>query len=303
MFRQDYTIKTGQPVTISVPRPGEYKISVSITSREPLGTLTVSTGAGSIAFQGNIPGMSFQHGMNVCAGDFIPSGKDRICDDRTLTVSIITHTSYSGKVSVREAPCPSIYLAAATQPDTTDRRADLQPRLACFEWGRVFATCTRGQIAVSDHSRPGLTADSFRRSGQYAAVCQYSRPGDYILFQFDHSRLQPTDLKAGGCLRRQLTRYVIECSERMIYPLLLTSAVCCHTEKNRHLDALNEQYADACREVGRITHIPVIEIHKNAPQVHSALAMAELIAREISQVCERRPERGYRFLAKCLAAA
>ena len=63
-----------------------------------------------------------------------------------------------------------------------------------------------------------------------------------------------------------------------------------------------EQCLDAYREVGQLTATPVIELHKLRVTAHDAYVTAGLVAKEIARVCGAYPERGYRFLSKCMGA-
>ncbi len=109
------------------------------------------------------------------------------------------------------------------------------------------------------------------------------------------------DWAPGGIFRRQLARYIIECRERFVYPVLLTPAIRHDSEDvNDFTDPLWEQCIDAYREVSQLTATPIIELHKLCVSAYDAYVNAGLVAKEIARVCSTYPQHGYRFLAKCM---
>lgn len=292
---------TGQPFTVEVPRPGKYKVTVTLNSEKSLENVSIYTGPENLTFTGSIPPGIFKHITVVNVGDIAPDDQRRICQDRAFTITVKAETDCFTGLSVNEISCPTIYIAA-----TTDRSNDLENKscscgsnLPPSEWIKMFSAYTGQRIAVSNRSRSGLTTESFRKEGHYAAVNEYSRPGDFYFFAFDPTGQSMEDWKSGGICRRQLTRYIIECRERLAYPVLFTPvARNCGEKICDHIGQLWEQCIDAYREIATVTMTPLIELHKISVMLCDAYVMAGYAAREIARVCGSCPEQGYRFLAK-----
>jgi len=311
MFRRNFTFHqypgscftAGKPFMIEVPRPGKYKLTVTLKTETPLEKVAICTGSGNLSFIGDIPAGTFKHAAVVHAGNSIPESRNRVCQNRILAVTVTAQTDCLSRLSVSEISCPTIYIAGAADRigQTAKQLPSHEWKKPSIKWEQILSAYTSQKIAVSDHSRLGLTTESFRKEGYYAAINEYSRPGDFYFFRFDPTGQSIKDWESGGNCRRQLARYIIECRERLTYPVLLTPTVCGNTEKSdNHTNPLWEQYLEACREVGKLTDTPVIELHKLKAPLYDACLMADFIAQEIARTCEEYSEKGYRFLAKCI---
>ena len=293
-----YGFVSEQSFRVDVPRPGEYKVTVTLQAEQALGKIFIFIGSGNLVFLGNISAGSFSRTMTVNVGDRIPVGQSCICEDRALLITVAAPCSCLSSLSVKEAACPTIYIAGSTEV-TKEEQGDARPPQTTGGWQRMFTAYTNEKIAVSDHSRPGLTPDSFRREGHYAAMGQYSRSGDFYFLQFAYG-------EAENDYCRQLIRYIIECRERLIYPVLFTPPVYGKISMGE-ASSVREKGADnacvwACREVGRRTETPVIELHRLIWKDCDAYTAAGIVAREIARSCKSHPVRGYRFLADCLTS-
>ncbi len=307
-----YGFTTPQTFRADVPGPGEYKIAISLRTREALEDVCIFTGSGDLAFRGNIPAGIYRHSMSVNVGDRVFPGGSLICRDRALTVTVAAQAPCLWGLSLREASCPTVYLAGASPEDLGNTfsgpgnhgESGGETKDGRSGWQRMFSAYACDKIAVSNHSRPGLTPDSFRLEGHYSAIEQYSRPGDFYLFQFDWGKQGPVIPKTAENYRRELTRYILCCREKLIYPLLLTPLPrpdgMKEDEENRK--ALTA-YADICRDVGTVTGVPVVRLHHLTRTPPDAYLTAGLVAGEIIRACEKFPGYGYRFLAKNLKGA
>lgn len=337
----DSCYPSGKPFMIEIPHPGKYKVIITLKTEFSLNKVWIYTGAGNLAFTGSIPAGIFKQTAVVNVGNSVHDDERRICQDREITVTVIAEADCFSGLSVSEISCPAIYIAgtaddtaesvhrSAIEPSERITRSTakavtkLSPEAMpitpeinnqsenqfsaylpenCYNsWKQMLTAYTDHTIAISDYSHPGLTTESFQTKGLYAAIKEYSRPGDFYFFQFDPSSQLMEDWTSGGTCRRQLARYIIECRDRFVYPVLLTPAAC-HNGKdaNNLSDQLWEQCLDAYREVGKMTVTPVIELHKLRVTAYDAYITAGLVAKEIARVCGAYSERGYRFLAKCM---
>lgn len=292
-----------KPFMAEVPRPGKYKITVTLKTDTPLEKVSIYAGSDNLAFRGNLPTGVFKHTTIVNVGSSIPDGCDRVCQDRVIPVTVTAEADCLSSLSVSEISCPTIYIAGSTgeisqsEAPSPSHMSDI----ARFKWGQMLTAYTDHKIAVSDHSRSGLTTESFRKEGHYAVINEYSRPGDFYFFHFDPTGQSIKDWTSGGNCRRQLARYIIECRERLAYPVLLTPAVgYCREKEDNYTGQLWMQCLEAYREISKLTATPVIELHKLNVTSCDAYAIAGSVAQEIARTCGTYTERGYRFLAKCI---
>lgn len=310
---------------MDVPRQGNYRVTVTIATEEPMKDVLIYTGRRRLGFRGDIPaGTTFTHTMIVNVCDIVPRGQTRMFIDKTLDITVVADKPRISSISLAEVVCPTIYIAGDST--VTDQSADYPyaPGTSYSGWGQMISAYFDDKIAVSNHAHSGLTTDSFRREGHYAIIDQYSRPRDFFFFQFGHNDQKLEDLKARGGYYSNLTRYISECRDKGAYPVLVTP-IARNTWKGNDgsYNDLLAEYAEACKDIGAVTEVPVLDLHQLSMDfvkahglegskpyffpndyTHSndygAYFMAGLVAKEIVRVCSQHQEQGYRFLAKCV---
>lgn len=327
--------KTGEPekgehrriplsFKVDVPRQGNYKVTVTICSKEPLKDVLIYTGRRRLGYRGDIPAGTFTHTMTVNVCDIIPRGQTSLFVDKTLDITVLADKPRISSVTVEETLCPTIYIAGDST--VTDQSADYPyaPGTSYSGWGQMISAYFREGIAVSNHAHSGLTTESFREEGHYAIIDEYGRPGDFFFYQFGHNDQKLDNLKARDGYFANLTRYIMECREKGAYPVLVTP-IARNTWKGNdgsYNDLLSE-YAEVCKEIGAAIEVPVLDLHglsmdfvvKHGLEgskpyyfpndyTHSndygAYYMAGIVAREIIRVCADFPDSGYHFLAECV---
>lgn len=310
---------------VDVPRQGNYKVTITIRTEEPMRDVQIFTGRRRLGFFGNIPGNTeFRHTMTVNVCDIVPRGQTRIYTDKSLDITVVADKPKISGITIVETVCPVIYIAGDST--VTDQSAEYPyaPGTSYAGWGQMLSAYLDENIAVSNHAHSGLTTDSFRREGHYAVIDQYSRPGDFLFYQFGHNDQKLQELKAEGGYRMNLLRYIGECRDKGAYPVIVTPIARNSWKGNdgSYNDLLWE-YAETCREIGRAAEVPVLDLHKLSREfivkkgleaskayffpndfTHSndygAYYMAGFVAKEIVRVCGSHNEPRYRFLAKCV---
>ena len=198
------------------------------------------------------------------------------------------------------------------------------PKAYIQGWGQMLPAYLDARLSVSNHSHSGLTTDTFRKEGHYAVIEQYSRPGDYVFYQFGHNDQKLPKLQAKDGYQANLHRYIKENQARGVYPVLVTP-IARNTWRLRdqtYLDLL-EEFADVCLELGAQYNIPVLDLHAHSKEyvlekglqdakpiffpgdyTHTndfgAYKMAGYVAEEIREKCSGYSERAYAYLAECV---
>lgn len=309
---------------MDVPRQGNYKVTVTIRTEQEMGEVFLFTGRRRLAYKGKIaPGTDFKHTMIVNVCDIVPRGMERIYLDKTLDITVVADRPRLTKMSVTEVPCPTIYIAGDST--VTDQSAEYPyaPGTSYSGWGQMITAYLKEGIAVSNHSHSGLTTDSFRKEGHYAVIDQYSKPRDFLFFQFGHNDQKLEDLKARGGYQTNLARYISECRDKGAYPVLVTPVARNSWKGGGSYNDLLEEYAASCHEIGKVTETPVLDLHRVSMDFirekgleeaksyfypgdfthnndYGAYKMAGFVAAEIIRVCGRHSNPGYRYLAKCV---
>lgn len=310
---------------IDVPRQGNYKVTITIRTEEAMKDALIFMGRRRLGFRGDIPADTvFTHTMMVNVCDIVPRGQTRLYADKTLDITVVADRPKISGLYVAETVCPTIYIAGDST--VTDQRADYPyaPGISYSGWGQMITAYLNENIAVSNHAHSGLTTDSFRREGHYAVIDQYSKPRDFFFYQFGHNDQKLEDLKARGGYQTNLLRYISECRDKGAYPVIVTP-VARNTWKGNDgaYNDLLAEYAESCKEVGRLAEVPVLDLHARSREFieksglegakayfypndythnndYGAYFMAGLVAGEIVRVCRSHSDPGYRFLAKCV---
>ena len=308
-----------------VPHQGNYRVTVTIRTDEPMKNVIIFTGRRRLGFLGDIPGNTvFTHTMMVNVCDIVPRGKKESYTDKTLDITVVADRPKISEVVVEEADCPTVYIAGDST--VTDQSADYPyaPGTSYSGWGQMISGYFNENVAVSNHAHSGLTTASFRKEGHYAIVEKYSQAGDYCFFQFAHNDQKLDSLKAQGGYRSNLERYVNESRERGVYPLIVTP-IARNTWKGNDetYNDLLEEYAAVCIQVGQEMDVPVIDLHRHSMEfiiktgreaskscffpndyTHSndygAYFMAGFVAEEITKACSNTKEPAYHLLAESI---
>ena len=309
---------------IDVPRQGNYRVTVTICTKEPMKDVLIYTGRRRLGYRGDIPAGTFTHTMTVNVCDIIPRGHTDVFTDKSLDITVVADKPRISSIYVEETPCPTVYIAGDST--VTDQSADYPyaPGTSYSGWGQMIPAYFNDKVAVSNHAHSGLTTESFRKEGHYAIIEKCCRPGDYLFIQFGHNDQKLEELKAKGGYYSNLIRYISEWYDKGGYPVLVTP-LARNTWKGNdgsYNDLLSE-YAEVCREIGKATEVPVLDLHQLSMDfvvehglegskpyffpddyTHSndygAYHMAGLVAEEIVRTCSGHSEMLYRFLARCV---
>ncbi len=260
--------------------------------------------------------------VNVC--DIIPRGQTQVYTDKSLDIAVLARRPRISRIEVEELDCPTVFIAGDST--VTDQGAEYPyaPGTSYSGWGQMISGYLNREVAVSNHAHSGLTTASFRDEGHYGIVQQYIRSGDYLLIQFAHNDQKLESLKAEEGYRANLLRYIGECRERGVFPILVTP-LARNTWKGNDgsYNDLLEEYAAVCIRIGQQENLPVVDLHRRSMDFivktgleasksyffpgdythgndYGAYLMAGMVAEEISRVCGKREEREYRFLAECV---
>ena len=309
---------------VDVPRQGNYRVSLTIRSGEEMGEVLLFTGRRRLDFRGRVGAGEFTCTMAVNVCDIVPAGQTHIFADKTLDIAVLADRPRISALTIEEINCPTIYLAGDST--VTDQPGDYPyyPGTCYCGWGQMLPAYLNTRLAVSNHAHSGLTTDTFRKEGHYAVIDQYSRPGDYVFFQFGHNDQKLVQLQAKSGYQANLRRYLKENQAKGVYPILVTP-IARNTWRLRdqtYLDLL-EEFADVCLELGAQYGIPVLDLHAHSKEyilekglqgvkpiffpwdyTHTndfgAYRMAGYVAEEIRKKCRGHAVKAYAFLAECV---
>lgn len=324
-----------------VPKQGNYKVTVAIRTEEPIGKILIFTGCRRLGYHGgdlgcfpggdagvssweSLAGNIFTRSMVVNVCDIVPRGRTDGFENRSINIAIVADRPRISSIRIEEISCPTLYIAGDST--VTDQSAEYPytPGTCYSGWGQMLPVFLDERIAVSNHSHSGLTTDSFRSEGHYGIVRRFIRPGDFYFMQFGHNDQKLQELKAEEGYRENLLRYIRECRDAGVHPVIVTP-LARNTWKGNDgtYNDLLAEYAAACLKVGEQEGVPVLDLHGRAMEfirrkgleaaklyfhpddyTHSndygAYLFAGMVAEEILKVCKDHSRASYRFLAECV---
>ncbi len=312
---------------LDVPRQGNYRVTVKIRTQESMEDVLIFTGRRRLGYRGTVrasvgPAEDFVYMMTVNVCDIIPRGLTEAYTDKSLDITVLAEKPRLSEIVVEESDCPTLFIAGDST--VTDQSADYPyaPGTSYSGWGQMISGYLNGKTAVSNHAHSGLTTASFREEGHYGIVEKYIRPGDYLFIQFAHNDQKLEALKAEEGYKSNLLRYISECRDRGVYPVLVTP-IARNTWKGNDgsYNDLLEEYAQTCIRVGEQENVPVFDLHRRSMDFivktglegskayffpgdythgndYGAYFMAGLVAEEAAAVLGARKEPEYRFLAE-----
>lgn len=248
-----------------VPADGSYQITVTIHSEEEMSDIRIFMGRRSLSvYQDKLSaGEVFCRKMFMEVCGIIPRGQEAVYDEQCIELTVTADRPCLSEVIIESAECPVLYIAGDST--VTDQSAEYPyaPQTSYAGWGQMMPYFIQGKLPVSNHAHSGLTTESFREEGHYAIPMSRAKAGDYMLFQFAHNDQKLTHLKAQEGYLVNLERYINECREKGMYPLLVTPVARNSWRGNdgTYNDLLKE-YADVCLELGSRMEVPVLDLHR-----------------------------------------
>lgn len=248
-----------------VPSEGSYRITVTIHAKEAMSDIRIFTGRRCLGayIEKLSAGETFRQEMYTEVCGIIPRGQEKAYENCCIEVSVTADSPQLSMIAIEKIQCPVLYIAGDST--VTDQSAEYPyaPQTSYAGWGQMLSYFIKGALTVSNHSHSGLTTESFRNEGHADIPMNRCRPGDYMLFQFGHNDQKLMHLKAHEGYLSNLERYINECRERKVYPILVTPVArnSWRGSDGTYNDLLSE-YAEACLELGSRMAVPVLDLHR-----------------------------------------
>ncbi|MBR1440243.1 MAG: rhamnogalacturonan acetylesterase [Lachnospiraceae bacterium] len=158
---------------------------------------------------------------------------------------------------------PTVYVAGDST--VTDQEVeDYHPRTSYCGWAQTMPCFLSPEVGWSNFADSGLTTESFREQGYYDLVKKRIRPGDFFLMQFGHNDQKISALQAETGYRERLIRYIDECREMQVNPILTTPVGRNIWKQDGTYHDLLKEHADAVRKIAKEKKVPLIDLHKRS---------------------------------------
>ncbi len=130
-------------------------------------------------------------------------------------------------------------------------------------WGQMLPLHLGAGMIVRNFAVGGLTTETFRTEGHYAALCDVLQPDDIVLIQFGHNDQKLPHLQAEGQYRENLLQYITDIREKRAVPILVTSLArnSWRGDTGLYNDMLAD-YAETVMKLGNDVNVTVLDLHK-----------------------------------------
>ena len=244
-----------------VKEPGVYRVTVTLQGGNADGRVTLFSTHRRFHLidcpvkQGEQKVVSFS--VNVC--DVQPNELPLVKEDR-VCIGILGENAVLSAVEIEKAAGVTVFVAGDST--VTDQSANYPycPKTSYCGWGQMLSQWFLPGVAISNHAQSGLTTDTFRNDLHWKVALANMKPGDFCLFQFGHNDQKCDELQAFGGYLDNLRRYVGECREHGVQPILCSPINRILFEENGALRDLLGEYGEAVQTVAQEEGIPFIDL-------------------------------------------
>ncbi|HSN10928.1 MAG TPA: rhamnogalacturonan acetylesterase [Propionibacteriaceae bacterium] len=124
-------------------------------------------------------------------------------------------------------------------------------------------------VGVVNVAKGGANTSSFRGEGLWDALLLAASSGDVVVMQFGHNDQKIPTLAPWDGYARNLERFVEECGDRGLRPVLCTSVARRRFVDGRLVPTLGE-YPDAVTQLGSRLGVPVVDLHTATSALYEA---------------------------------
>lgn len=201
----------------------------------------------------------------VNVSDIIPRNYTEVYTDRSVDIAIIGDGVRVSQVHIQSVEAKTIFLSGDSTVTDQPSGYPYEPGACYCGWGQALSAYLSTEVAISNHAHSGLTTESFRDEGHYDILTRLAKRGDIVLFQFGHNDQKLPHLKAEEGYRDNLIRYIVECREKGILPIIVTplSRNTWREDGTHYVDLLVE-YDKVCKQIGEEYEVPIIDLHERS---------------------------------------
>ncbi len=132
-----------------------------------------------------------------------------------------------------------------------------------YGWGQVLQNFFNDSIVVDNHAKNGRSSKSFIDEGRWEKVITQVQKGDYVIIQFGHNDEKPDSARYTspfGTYKKNLKKFINETKEKGGIPILCTSIVRRHFNKDGTLKNTHGDYLSAVKQVAEETGVYFIDM-------------------------------------------
>lgn len=138
-------------------------------------------------------------------------------------------------------------------------------------WGMPFADYFDSSVVIKNRARGGRSTRTFLAEGLWKPILDSLKQGDYVLIQFGHNdeaKNYPDRYTPPPAYRKNLIKFVMEARSKKAIPILITPVSRRYFDKSGHIEETHKPYSGIVREVGRMYHVPVIDLDEMSRKLY-----------------------------------
>lgn len=130
-------------------------------------------------------------------------------------------------------------------------------------WGQVLHYFFTDSVVVENHAKNGRSSKSFRDEGSWQKVIAGVQKGDYVIIQFGHNDEKDDTARHTSpftTYKKNLGRYIDETKAKGAVPILCTSIVRRHFDKDGNLLNTHGDYLAAVKQIAKEKAVYFIDL-------------------------------------------
>lgn len=206
-------------------------------------------------------GEEFTTTFHVHVGAYIPVMGKPAQKDLSIYVSVFGQGAELREIVIEKAQVPTLFIGGDSIVADYLGFCPYNPLLNGGAWGQYLLQYVKN-IAIDNQAHGGMTTNCFRDDGHWDIIQKRMKPGDIFMFQFGHNDQKRRNLAPFGDYSTNLRWYIQQVRKLGGYPIIVTSLSRIPNKNQQGYYDLLEDYAMACKRVGREWDVPVIDLHK-----------------------------------------
>ena len=250
-------------VTLELSKEGIYRIFVILQAQEEEDNLVLFFGSRRMVYRGALKAgektkVCFLANMDRYDRHHTEEGKLRIWAYSKQPAIFEVNAE-----KVWDGECATVYVAGDST--VTDQEVEnYHPYTSYCGWAQTMPCFLAPEVGWSNYADSGLTTETFRTRGYYSEVRKRVHPGDFFLMQFGHNDQKEYALQAETGYRDNLLRYIEECREIQINPILTTPVGRNIWKADETYHDLLAEHAQTVRNIAKSEKVPLIDLHKRS---------------------------------------
>ena len=249
---------------VIVAEPGVYAVTVKIYGGdEGITRLNIYSGRRNLVRRDVMiePYEIFTYRYFVRVSQYIAIVGQPPRQDLSVYVSVLGDIGRMSSIIIEKSEAPTLFLGGDSIVCDYEAYYPYNPIMNGGSWGQNILQYFNG-LSVDNHAHGGMTTNCFRDDGHWDIICKNIRPNDIFMFQFGHNDQKRRYLSAFSGYSTNLRWYIHKIRSMGAIPVIVTPLSRIPSKDEHGFYDILEEYAEACRRIGKEWDVPVIDLHQ-----------------------------------------